>query len=104
MDAVAHRGSVHNDLERLVRELDVDHCLTGHLRVSATRVQVQAQLRRWPGGTVVISENASVAKKDLADLPHQLAKRIAEALSTRDVMTNGLANERVQQVSLTMLF
>ncbi len=68
------------DLKRLVHELDVNHCLTGTIRVSASHYDVEFQLRSWPGGTEVVSESLSVSQKELPLLANRIAESVVEAL------------------------
>jgi tetratricopeptide (TPR) repeat protein len=84
MDAIADLGRVPEDLERWASKMDVDHCLTGTIGVSEDRYPIEVRLQRWPGGKVVFSENISATQEELAHLPHQLAERIARALTAKD--------------------
>ena len=80
VSTIADSERAPEDSERLASELDVDHLLTGIVRVSANHYDVEYHLRRLPGGAAIVSERISVSRKEVPQLATRIAGRVFEAL------------------------
>ena len=105
MSAIADSARARENLQRWAHELDVDYLLTGTLGVSASRYNVECQLRRWPGGTEVVSEKVSVSEEELPQLAARIAGSVVEALPVeKDSTTKRVFKGNLPSSSLYLAF
>jgi eukaryotic-like serine/threonine-protein kinase len=70
------------DLKTIAAESDVDTVLTGTLLSSSGQIRVSSQLIEAPSGTLIWSNTAQMAMRDIFQLQDDLVNRIVESLSS----------------------
>ncbi len=77
------------DFERLARELEVTHAVTGVVRRTPSGVSVSAELVEAPGGVVIWSDVVEAPAAEIFDIPFELSREILAGLGatkpSRDV-------------------